>query len=380
MSRGSNFAKDRFASTTDGTNLVLRNLCSFDEYKLGWPNYITLCFLMVAMLVFAKYLQARETRFDEDKVTASDYAVMVNNPPGDAKNPDEWREFFNKFANDGDQVTAVTVDLDNETLTAKLATRRIWVNALRLKLERGTDLDNDSAVLKAIERQNELMADQPVGCIGMLLCCIRPLMKPLGYMLNADELYTKITKITEEIKELQKKKYRATTVFVTFETEHGQRNALTCLSIGKLDRGMGRKGALGNTDHLFKGKYLLDCQEPPEPDAVRYDELSFGLISKTIRYMITTAITLGLIAAAGYAIYETRAKYGPILSGNLTSVLNSSIPMIIKMFIGVEKHKSEGSYQRSVYVKLTLFRWTLSALLTSVSLPKCLHSIAALIF
>lgn len=370
-----NIAKDRFATSDDGINLVLRNLCKFDEYKLGWPNFVTLVFLLITVAIFSKYLSARETRFDEDKVTASDYSIKVKNPPGDAKNPDDWRDFFEAFAEDN-QVTAVTVALDNDDLIKALSTRRIAVDSLRLKLERGTDMEDDAAVEGAIQKYNEALKaaseGQGVGCIGLLLKCLRPLFKLIGMMLTPEEIYSNIKKKTEEIKKLQEKNYNAAAVFVTFETEESQRAALSSLDVGRLDKGVGRKGAVKDEKYCFKFKnksYLLDVEEPPEPSAVRYAELSAGLISRTIRFTITLAITCGMILVASFAVFWARAEVGPFLSGPLTTMFNSSMPLIIKMFLmGSERHPSEGEYQRSVYLKLTLFRWTLSGLLTAVSL------------
>lgn len=344
-----------------------RNQCSFDEFGLGWPNLATLAFLLVAVGIFNMYLRAREVRFDEDKVTTSDYTVLVSNPPKDAKDPDEWRDFFQKFASDGDQVTGVAIALNNEDLVNKLATRRVYRNHLRLKLSDGVDLDNDEAVMLAIDKYNQELAEQPVGCIGCILNCIAPIFKLVGMMLTADELYEQIRKLTEQIKELQEKEYHAIRVFVTFETENGQRTALSALNVGKAELKSNRLGARPPDCH-FRGELLLDVEEPAEPSAIRYMELSHSTVSRLIRRAITLTITCCLIGFASWSVFRVRETSGPWLSGPLTTIFNSSMPMVLKLLLLVEKHGDEGSYQRSVYLKLTLFRWTLSGVLTAVRL------------
>jgi hypothetical protein len=74
-----------------------------------------------------------------------------------------------------------------------------------------------------------------------------------------------------------------------------------------------------------------------------------------------------MIALAGFVVKEARDSSGPLLSGFLTTIFNSTIPMIIKLLMLIEAHSTEGGYQTSLYLKITLFRWTLSAILAQVS-------------
>jgi len=368
-----NNARDRFATalSPDGStiqNLVKKNRCEFDNFKLGWPNLLTLGFFVIALGIFNFYLRIREIRFDEDKVTTSDYSLVVKNPPTDAKNPDEWRDFFDKFGVDGGQVTTVTVALNNEALIKVLATRRVYQNYLRMKLPVDTDFDDEQALIFAIDKHNIEIAEQPDGCIGKVLNCIAPIFKLLGMMLNASELHQQIIKLAEKVKELQEKEYHATKVYVTFETEDGQRTALSALNVGEVDLHANRLGAVPPGCH-FRGELLLDAMEPAEPSAIRYMELSSSATNRLVRRLIALSITCVLIIFAGWSIYRVRETSGPFLSGPLTTIFNSSMPSILKLLLLLEKHPDEGSYQRSVYLKLTLFRWTLSGVLTTFITP-----------
>jgi hypothetical protein len=78
--------------------LVLKNLCPGGEVPQGVVNLVVLFFLIVVLFLLNIYLGAREIRFDEDKITATDYSIIVKNPPKDAYDPDEWRDFFSQFA------------------------------------------------------------------------------------------------------------------------------------------------------------------------------------------------------------------------------------------------------------------------------------------
>ena len=77
----------------------------------------------IALYLFCfEILKRKEVCFDEAAQTASDYSIRIENPPGDATDPDEWKAFFSQFGtdNDGDGqeenhvVTCCTVALDNE--------------------------------------------------------------------------------------------------------------------------------------------------------------------------------------------------------------------------------------------------------------------------
>jgi len=90
--------QQRIGFTTNGTVLVQRNDCEGGRLPQGVVNLAALGFLTVIFLLLSIYLGAREVRFDEDKVTSTDYSILVKNPPKDAYDPDEWRDFFSQFA------------------------------------------------------------------------------------------------------------------------------------------------------------------------------------------------------------------------------------------------------------------------------------------
>jgi len=327
---------------------------------------VTLLFVLGCVACFSFYLRLREIRFDEDKVTTTDYSVVVKNPPPDAVDPDVWRDYFSQFATDGDQVSVVTVALNNDVLVRKLLTRRVFINQLKSKIP-DIDLDDETATQLAVDKYEQEISQEKVGCIGTMLNCFIPLLNIINMLLPPHKLVQKIATLTDEIKELQNQKYDATEVYVTFETEEGQRTALDALKVGLLDSVFERTGAVA-PECLFDGK-ILHAEEPTEPNAVRWLDLSYSLTSKIIRRFIALALTCGMIVIAGSVVGWARNSVGPLLSGPLTTIFNSTIPFIIKLLMMIEPHATEGGFQTSLYLKITLFRWTLSAILTQVITP-----------
>lgn len=85
-------------------------------------------------------------------------------------------------------------------------------------------------------------------------------------------------KRTEEIRELQRKEYKAAAVYVTFKTKEGQRNVLEGLATSKLDIMLNRKNNV-DPSAQFHDK-ILRIVEACEPNVVvsQYRFLSCVLI------------------------------------------------------------------------------------------------------
>lgn len=356
--------KGRFAQAADGTILVLRNLCVGAEVENGITNFTTMLFVLFAVALFSYYLRLREIRYDEDKVTTTDYSVLVKNPPPEAINPDAWRDFFSQFATDGDQVTFVTVTLNNEDLVRKLMIRRILQNQLRVKLPPGTDMDDKELIAGHVERLMKERAEQKVGCIGRILnIFVVPILNIFNLLLAPDVLVEKIEKFTEEIKELQKERYTASHVYVTFETEEGQRTALDALKVGRINGFLNNTNAV-SPECLFEGR-ILRVVEPTEPNTIRWLDISKAKGLKFLRRFITLIITLVIIVFASFCVARAR-HISVTFAGILTTTFNTIMPQIIKLLMKIEPHSTEGGFQASLYIKITLFRWSLSAILSQV--------------
>jgi hypothetical protein len=359
--------RNRYGTTADGTILVLRNSCIGAQLSQGMVNWATLIFLIICFGLLACYQRAREVRFDEDKLSAPDYTLVVRNPPKDVFDPDDWRDFFSQFAEK--HVTCVTVALNNDMLIWKLTLRRIYRNELRLHLPKNLDLEDEDLVRTAVAQVEKEWESEPKGCIDVLAgCTILPILRLFGMFLQPNVLVDRIFILTEEIKELQKEHYDVCQVFVTFETEAGQRTAMSALTVpGKLDIAMNNTGRVAPSA-LFKGR-VLKVEEPVEPNAVRWRDLHVPTKRKLLLRLITLAITVGLISLAGLVVSRIRDAVGPALAAIVVTIFNSSIPQVLKLLMLLERHTDEGSRQKSLYIKITLFRWVNTGLFSSVILP-----------
>ena len=93
------FANKYYGTATDlvtgeRTTLIQRTTCRGAEFQQGIWNLVTLILMILLIALFMWYQSRIEIRLDENKTTASDYTILVSNPPGDALDPEEWREFF----------------------------------------------------------------------------------------------------------------------------------------------------------------------------------------------------------------------------------------------------------------------------------------------
>lgn len=291
---------------------------------------------------------------------------MVKNPPPDAYDPEMWRDYFSQFAEK--QVTAVTVALDNDVLLRKLIARRINVDLLRKQLPKGTDMEDEDLVRSAVAHLILEKESEPKGCITRLLYgLVFPILNLVNMFLPPQVLVDKAFRLREEIQELQKHTYNVTQVYVTFETEEGQRAALASLAVSRLDLLMNNKAGSAPSA-IFHGR-ILKVEEPTEPSAVRWLDLSAASTRKLFMRGLNLVITIGMIFVSGYFVSKTRERFGPGVAGPFISILNSIIPMIVKLLMIFERHSTEGSFQVSLYMKITLFRWVNTAILTQFITP-----------
>ncbi|KAL7535279.1 hypothetical protein ACHAXR_006394 [Thalassiosira sp. AJA248-18] len=350
--------------------LISRTKCEPAEFAQGMINYGTLLLLIVCMGLFMWYLSKKEVRFDEDNTSAPDYTVVVHNPPGDAVDPDEWRDFFDQFSNKG--VTLCTVALNNEELLKKLVQRRKDIKLLRRAFPMGIecDFDDEASVDFAVNaaRDCRIQEKNERGCLSKLLGSIfTPLLNSLGFALPEEAIWERIKKTADEIKTLQEKEYQAAAIYITFETEDGQRTALDALNAGEMEVMMNRPVNL-DSSALFHGK-VLRATEASEPNAVRWADLHYTRQMIYLRLLITFSITLGLVFFSAFVLQLSRLRVNTILFSIILTTFNSIIPIIVRMLVSYEKHYDEGSLQASLYVKITFFRWVNTAIITRLITP-----------
>jgi hypothetical protein len=233
-------------------------------------------------------------------------------------------------------------------------------------LPRGVDLeDEDTARAAVAQFVRDQETDPPGWLIRALDCLVFPFLRPFGMFLKADALVNRIFQLRTEIDDLLREaKFDVASVFVTFETEEGLRAALTALSTGKIYL-MSRNASHAAPGSTFRGT-LLKVYQAAEPSSIRWLDLGASKRQKVTVRTVNFVITVGVIALSGFFVSKARKSDWPSSSGVLIAIFNSVIPLLIKILMIFERHVTEGSFQTSLYLKITLFRWVNTAILVKV--------------
>lgn len=324
-------------------------------------------------MMFFWMQQKYEVMCDEKIQTSSDYTIKISNPPPNALNPDEWRAFFAPFSKEG--VACVTIALNNADLLRALICRRTVMRELKLMLPEGSDM-NDQNVIDEATVNN----------------CIK-----LPFASGAKDKYEELQNLKEKITKLvMEKDYKAVAVFVTFESERGQRNALHALSTGRknvwhnipdtskfhhnrirfeentnsteinfthpiktcfsIELAQSSEGKNAEDFILFQGKKVLDVAEAPEPNNVRWMDLETGCKDQWIECTITLLALIFFISWSGFFIYGLASNGHFQWVALYISITNVAVPKICNAITGFESHATEGQQLQSLYIKITLFR------------------------
>ncbi|KAL7553599.1 hypothetical protein ACHAWF_016906 [Thalassiosira exigua] len=460
----------RLKVADDGTYLARRNACDFDHFLLpGMLSYVASLLTLAIYAFFLSKQRRAEVVIDESVQTASDYSIKISNPPRDAVNPEEWRNFFDQFVdadedrtcevvesvevleNDqygprpgkltrlrGGGVVAVTIAADNGQLISKLIERRQKLEVLGdLMAELSNDVQSRGVEsrlprlemdhLTTMEAIETVVADASSHVHSrssswyMKFRCF--LSEKLGLMAPNDPhiLWQEILNIENEVRTTVNEHrmgitHSAVAVFVTFDSERSQRNALHALSTGKLDVWRNRRlhtdedllrpGGQINVKECarsssmwslsdpalsertvrlsfpqlsanstatslgrclrFRGDRVLDVSEAPEPSDVRWTDL--GSTARR-RVQLHLASALGMIAFvcwSGTFIYGLATTRPGMYAAGFIALTNALVPVICELISNKESHPTEHAKQLSLYVKITLFRWFNSAIALTV--------------
>lgn len=338
--------------TGEEVTFTLKNLCDGATLEQGFINYGTLVLVLVGIFLFSVYLKIMEVRYDEDEQTAQDYSIVVENPPADATDPEEWKKYFyDNF--DGAHVTAITIAVDNDLLVRSLVRRREVLREIEMMVEPGTSMD--TLTLAGIAAKEE----RARRFFGRLKAKVSP---------GVPELFAQLVVLTSKVQGLSQQNYPSSNIFVSFESEAGQRRVLEALSVGSLHVSRQKKAAVKNPSHLFRGEYVLSVTEPDEPSTIRWRDLNEKFKERLKQQLLTTFCTFASIVTIAFIVRvcnEASAAWSAVA----ISVFNSIFPMFAKFLCSFEAHSSEGGKQRSLYFKIALFRWVNTAIVITIITP-----------
>jgi uncharacterized membrane protein YqjE len=328
---------------------ALKNNCNGATLQQGFINYATIFLFIAGTLVIRSKQNRLEVSFDEDEQTAQDYSIAVLNPPDDACDPEEWKQFFEHHFNC--KVTVCTVGLANDDLVQHLTTRREILHQLELMLPPGTPLNKRSLKAEAMKASKNATFNS-------------------RFSTGVPDLYVKLkvtnTQLKQELKET--KALPTTNVFVTFETEKGQREVLQALTVGIIAAHNNDTTSLSDPKWLFRGSRVLEVVEPGEPSTIRWQELN-ATKTRTVMSLLATSLATFFLIVIGYVIISVVYPTEPFAASLITTVFTIVFPMVAKMLMDKEYHRSESARQKWLFIKIAFFNVLVTSVLISTATP-----------
>ncbi len=336
-------------TSVDGESTLLfalKNTCGGATFSAGIVNLVAMVFIIISLYYVSYYLGKKEVKYDEDELTAQDYSIIIKNPPGDSKDPQEWKKFFEeKFAA---HTTCITVAVDNENIVWKLIERRALLVKIKGKLDPEESLDMEN-----LERLASELAEKR--------SCLQTTLAKLPLLGGIPELYKKILKIEDQICDMIEKGGTegppATKVFVTFEHETSQRRVLQAMAT-----------PFPEERFCFRGEKFLKVEEPGEPSSVRWHNLNESIWKTLLSLIVPNALNTGMVIGAAFIVKAVHSQ-STFYSALTISLLNSAFPWIAKGLSMFEVHNYEGGKQTSLYFKITIFRWVNTAIVMTLITP-----------
>lgn len=350
--------RDRIAGTTtvtpDGELQTLvfakKNACDGATMHVGIVNLASLFFIMLAIIVLSVYQKRKLIEFDEQEQTAQDYSIEILNPPRDATEPEEWKKFFeSRFSV---QTTCCTVSINNDLLIKALVERREVLHRIEEKIKEGAtgNILSLSEYAAKVEHRR--------GLIGYLQSRISP---------GIPELVGRLTVLNQKIQGLAQQNYCATRVFCTFEQESMQREILSKMKVGPMNAHLNRVHTV-DPNLLFRDEFVLDVREADEPSTIRWMDLDKSWITKIKQQSVTSLISVFVIVAVAVIVALCRSQ-GAAYAAFAISVSNALFPAVAKMLTNAEAHASETGKQRSLFAKIAIFRWVVTAIVITIITP-----------
>jgi len=344
----------------DGSRMafVVKNECLADDhrqlYVLGLINYAALIFLVISVYFLLDYHLEKETvTFDEDEQTAQDYSLLVKNPPQGATDPEEWRQFFEETF-PGVKVVAVTCNVNNDLLIKSLVKRREVLRRMELLLDHGTNMGIDNLALLAAQEQERR---------GKYLGSIKGFLVP-----GLPELLSKLVALNTSIKGFTQLSYPCTNVYVTFELESHSRLVMSKLSVGLKYIRNNDISVLEDPSYAFRDT-VLNLQDAPEPNSVRWQDLNADSASKTKEHLLTTVLSIASIYGCAEIVRWSNSIVPGFGAAFTISGLNLGYPQLAKFITDFESHSNESKVQTSLYVKIATFRWVNTSIIITVITP-----------
>lgn len=325
-------ASEALALLSDSLVQTTHNACYLGHAQLV-SSALVVFILLVTFIYFYVMFKRDLVRVDESQQTASDYSIIVHDPPVDAFDPEEWRAYFSPYG----EVVAVSVCLDNGDLLERLARR------------------------KQLKEVIESMPNEQYRP-GKLSPAYRWLLNALG--VGRDKIYylEQYKRNEMELAGFLGHNYQVSRVFVSFNTQNANRKAIGTLQQGTLPAALDI--AIGLTDdQLFRAgtddAQVLKLEEAPEPLEIIF--MNTGLASpeqRSMQKLVMLLFLAGFMYAEFALIMFLEESSAPWAAGLVITFANSVVPEMLHVLSNIfEVYEVVGEEVESTYNKISLFRY-----------------------
>mmetsp|Transcript_14666 Transcript_14666/g.34599 ORF Transcript_14666/g.34599 Transcript_14666/m.34599 type:complete len:748 (+) Transcript_14666:518-2761(+) len=343
----------------------LRNLCMTTS-RQAYADISMTVLLFVLFALVSKIQSQVSQALDESIQTAQDYSVIVDDPGPDDGDAEEWRRFFGKFGH----TTFITIAKDNGPLLRALSKRRLIMREIVMCVGNGEASleEDDDGILdttwegKSFEEKINDMVNAPKPTDGKAKK--RALIEKTGAfgMKPMKKWKAALEKVNAQLQEAlnaaQSRPYVPSKIFVTFETETGQRNCLKALSMGTLTAAFDWGKDKIPQEYLFKGQNVLSVQEAPEPNEVFWEDVDSTFMKRIKQQTKTWILTCLLVVGSVIVCKQIQVGSGPAIAALWITLTNILVPQVLrKLCFEIEDHVSLNAQQTSLFLKLTFFRW-----------------------
>lgn len=345
------------------------NTCVLDKELASYTMAIFVV-LVVLCFIFDELIDHASKKQDESEQTASDYAVVVNDPRPEATDPDDWKHFFETQCGFG-KVVCVTVALNNVELMNQLALLDFINEQIRF------EIDEDALKSVTTTPEEQLSKSDPAdglpldedfskwgGGLGSILQLLGVGQDALYWIKKQTVCKAKI----EQLKDGPKpgEKYTAVRVFVIFNDEHSQRRCLREMAMGIIPAMLDTKSAVA--EKYQRNGNVLDVQEAPEPTNVLYLGLAAPAYLRMLYWTLGNFFSVAFVIV-GYFCFVEANHANPAAGALVITVLNSVYPTAFKMIGNMEIHASVTSKKSSLLLKLVCARLFNTAIVTWLATP-----------
>ncbi|KAJ1426722.1 hypothetical protein B484DRAFT_397468 [Ochromonadaceae sp. CCMP2298] len=272
----------------------------------GWSD-LAMSMIVLAAILGSTLIDSRiEEQLDVRLQTAQDYSVVVTDPDADADNPDEWYEFFSRFG----KVRFVTITRRNLALTSLIVRKHVLCKKIA-------------------------SAKHPPG-----------------------RFTARMKKIDEELEAAYALPYPACRVFITFDLEQHQRLCLQEMEVPDIVAILDLKAL--EPRKLFRGKNVLDVTEPPEPEAVLWENLETSRGKLMWRETVSNVGAACVLVACYYLVTTVSAHGSTLLLTFTIGAADVLMPIILEAVVDYALPMHEGKRQSDLQERLFLARLLLS--------------------